>query len=345
MHSIPLFSIVTPVFNRDRQIKRAIDSCLLQTFDNFEALVIDDGSTDNTADVILGYRDPRIRFFRNTRNRGVCPARNVGIRAARGEWIVFLDSDDELLPECLRRMSHEVARTDKALGRIGFLYQFDDGRRSPFPIPPPRLLGYEDWLRFIEGARLTDALWATRRSTFEKCMLPESFAPEFGYNLDFSREFRWKIVPDVLGLEHSDSTMRLTFRAGVSDPSKELEHERDRLDHWIAAETVHGGALRQFAPSRYQALLRAKATSNMLVGNRWTGLRASLDCLRRYPRSLINWAVLAGVIAGPGFARRARGWRSRRRARCHYDTVLVQTGSFCTGAMESTLTGIPPCGN
>jgi glycosyltransferase involved in cell wall biosynthesis len=325
----PYFTIVTPVYNREQQIGRAVESCLAQSFADFEAIVVDDGSTDNTAEAVLSYSDPRIRLIRSAQNRGVCPARNAAIRAAQGEWIVFLDSDDELLPECLRRMSEEVSDAPRSIGRIGFLYQFDDGRRSPFPVPPQRSLGYTDWLEFIERARLTDSLWATRRGTFEECMLPESFATEFSYNLDFSKRFQWKVVPEVLGLEHSDSPTRLTFCAAAGDRTRELEREHDRLNQWILAVSEHGAALRQFAPSRHQALLRAKAISYMLVGKRWTGFRAGMECLRHYPQSPVNWAVLAAGLAGPTFTRGARMWRSRRHAGANHDTGLLYPASFC----------------
>ena len=95
----PTVSVVIPTFNRSSCIGDAIDSALAQTYSDFEVIVVDDGSTDSTAKVIAGY-GRQVRYFRQN-NAGVSAARNKGIAEAMGEWIAFLDSDDEWLPEKL----------------------------------------------------------------------------------------------------------------------------------------------------------------------------------------------------------------------------------------------------
>jgi glycosyltransferase involved in cell wall biosynthesis len=87
-------SVIIPTLNRSTTIIRAIESILAQTFKNYEIIVIDDGSTDNTKELISSY-DLKYVF---TENRGVSYARNLGVEMAKGEWIAFLDSDDEWLP-------------------------------------------------------------------------------------------------------------------------------------------------------------------------------------------------------------------------------------------------------
>lgn len=90
-NSYPKFSIIIPVFNRERFISRAIESVLNQSFKNYEIIVVDDGSTDNTPYIIKQYPVNII----TQKNRGVSAARNRGIKAAKGEIVAFLDSDDE----------------------------------------------------------------------------------------------------------------------------------------------------------------------------------------------------------------------------------------------------------
>ena len=97
----PTVSVIIPTYNRAHLVGRAICSVLNQTFQDFEIIVVDDGSTDNTEEVVKSFNDPRIRYIRHEQNRGGSAARNTGIRAARGEYIAFLDSDDEWLPEKL----------------------------------------------------------------------------------------------------------------------------------------------------------------------------------------------------------------------------------------------------
>jgi glycosyltransferase involved in cell wall biosynthesis len=92
----PLVSVVIPTYNRGWTLKEAIDSVLDQDYGNLELIVVDDGSTDDTPQLLSAYAD-RLRYLRQT-NRGVSAARNAGIRASRGAFIALLDSDDIWLP-------------------------------------------------------------------------------------------------------------------------------------------------------------------------------------------------------------------------------------------------------
>jgi len=107
-------SVVIPAFNRAWIIREALQSVFAQTFQDFEALVIDDGSTDNTAQVIARFDDPRLRYVRHEVNRGCSGAYNTGIREARGEYISFLDSDDLWNPEKLAKDVDFLARHSEA---------------------------------------------------------------------------------------------------------------------------------------------------------------------------------------------------------------------------------------
>jgi glycosyltransferase involved in cell wall biosynthesis len=99
----PKISVIIPTYNREKVLPRAVKSALNQTFKDFEILVVDDGSTDNTQEVVedLQKKDERIKYFRYTPNQGGNVARNLGIKKSQGDYIAFLDSDDEWLPESL----------------------------------------------------------------------------------------------------------------------------------------------------------------------------------------------------------------------------------------------------
>lgn len=92
-------SVIIPTYNRGNFVTEAIDSVMAQTFRDYEVIVIDDGSTDNTKDLLLRYGE-RLRYIHQP-NSGVGAARNAGIRCASGEWLAFLDSDDIWLPDYL----------------------------------------------------------------------------------------------------------------------------------------------------------------------------------------------------------------------------------------------------
>ena len=112
-----IFSVVIPSYNREKVVVRAINSVLKQTIQDFEIIVVDDGSKDNTECVVKGINDNRIKYVRQD-NAGACVARNTGIEHSQGLYISFLDSDDEWFPEMLEKQLL-VYQSD---GEIGCVY-------------------------------------------------------------------------------------------------------------------------------------------------------------------------------------------------------------------------------
>ena len=96
-----MISVIIPTHNREKTIKKSIDSVLCQTYNNIEIIVVDDKSTDNTEEVINSIKDNRIKYIKLDENKGACFARNKGIELAQGKYIAFQDSDDEWLPQKL----------------------------------------------------------------------------------------------------------------------------------------------------------------------------------------------------------------------------------------------------
>lgn len=100
-----LVSIIMPSWNTGRFIGESIQSVLEQTYQNWELIIVDDCSTDNTDEVVASFGDARIRYLHNERNSGAALTRNYALREARGEWIAFLDSDDLWEPE---KLEHQI---------------------------------------------------------------------------------------------------------------------------------------------------------------------------------------------------------------------------------------------
>lgn len=113
----PMMSILIPVFNREKYIGSAINSVLAQDFAQYEIVVVDDGSTDNTLDIVKQIHDSRLRIIENGRN-GAPQARNRCIQEAKASYIVWLDSDDQLMPGTLQRYADLIKSSD----RIDVLY-------------------------------------------------------------------------------------------------------------------------------------------------------------------------------------------------------------------------------
>lgn len=99
----PLISIIIPTYNRENTIERAIRSASIQTYPNLEIIIVDDASTDNTKDKVKQIKDKRIVYLSHKTNKGASTARNTGIKKARGEYIAFLDSDDQWLAQKLEK--------------------------------------------------------------------------------------------------------------------------------------------------------------------------------------------------------------------------------------------------
>ncbi len=114
-------SIIIPTFNRQSTIARALDSVLAQTYQNFEILVCDDASTDATNELVTAYsrKNPGIRLLSLPYNQGAGAARNMGMQAARGEYLAFLDSDDEWRSE---KLALQVRRMDQEPLNVGICF-------------------------------------------------------------------------------------------------------------------------------------------------------------------------------------------------------------------------------
>jgi GT2 family glycosyltransferase len=178
----PLFSVIIPVFNGEAFVARAVDSVLAQTYPYKEIIVVDDGSTDSTPDVIATYRD-QVRYLRQS-NLGVAAARNAGARAALGDWLAFLDADDWYLPDRLRLHADLISKR----ADLDFLtgdYEYRDARDT--------LIG-----RSMERHRSGQRLLAKAAGAPTVAMEPDDF-----------EEF----VADHFGDTHTLSVPRDTFLA------------------------------------------------------------------------------------------------------------------------------------
>lgn len=113
-----MVSVIVPTYNREKEIARAINSILSQTYVHYEIIIVDDGSTDNTSEVVEKIEDDRIRYIRLDKNQGACHARNVGIQESKYDYIAFLDSDDEWLPHKLEIQMDKMLHSTDDVGMI-----------------------------------------------------------------------------------------------------------------------------------------------------------------------------------------------------------------------------------
>lgn len=131
----PFFSVIIPVYNKEENVGRAIQSVLSQSYEDFELIVVCDPSTDRSYEEVCKFKDKRMSVFsRTTPGPGGYAARNLGIEKAKADWITFLDADDEWFPDRLQSHRNIIDQVDCSVVCSSWQDIYDDGSKSP-PLP------------------------------------------------------------------------------------------------------------------------------------------------------------------------------------------------------------------
>jgi glycosyltransferase involved in cell wall biosynthesis len=239
--SKPSISVIIPAFNRAATIRRAIESVQAQYFADFEVIVVDDASTDDTREVVLSVNEPRLRLVVRQVNGGASAARNSGIRASRADLIAFLDSDDAWKPEKLHRqfeaMSLPSSRPVSCTGAVIHLLDHGETRIK-------RLEDTSDWARRLamECDLSPGSTQMTARAIFDEIGLFDETLPRFE---DWDWLLRYTRSKPILA---------------ISEPLAEVYNRRGRLGDTVERsarlfQSKHQGVFDALAPAdRRQAL-------------------------------------------------------------------------------------------
>jgi glycosyltransferase involved in cell wall biosynthesis len=161
-------SVIIPVFNRARRLKEAVISILLQTYEDIEIIIVDDGSSDNTVDVVDGLVKKwpdTIRAFKQE-NSGPGVARQLGTTMSTGEFIQYLDSDDLLLPDKFKIQVDALQKCPEVGIAYGISYQADYSRTPPLVTGPIRATGQE--LEYLFPKLLNERWWTTSSPLYKR---------------------------------------------------------------------------------------------------------------------------------------------------------------------------------
>jgi glycosyltransferase involved in cell wall biosynthesis len=284
------------MYNRERFIARTIDSLLNQDFNNYEVIVIDDGSTDKSADVVKKYTDPQIKLICHKLNRGVGPARNTGLDEAAGEWIICLDSDDELLPGALSLIARRSNEVDENISRLQFMQQMDTGEISPDPPLQNEFWGYIEYIKWMERCygRRSHLFQVVKHAALAKVRYYDDRTLETPYHLDFMKQFNAWSFPDVVHIYHHDAENQLT-RPNVN---RSIQYAEDQALSWDLMLKNHGEALKMYAPRIYSRLVSILATLYFLSGDRLKGVKYFFSSLRSNFLSPRYWVILLFGLLG-----------------------------------------------
>jgi len=233
--NLPLVSIIIPVFNRATILKDTLDSIVNQTYANWECLIVDDGSTDETKTVIQKYaqNDSRIIGLERPqeKNKGANACRNYGLSAAKGDYIVFFDSDDIMAPTCLeRRVQAFTVHQDKDM-LIFSMGVFKEDLK--FEVYPFRKVVNLSVAATLEEFVLSDTLpWNVCRPIFKSNLIKDKV--EFNEKIqnfqdeEFNIRVLGQLKPEYLSIDETDTYYR--FDQASQNKYKTLKGTQDIVD-------------------------------------------------------------------------------------------------------------------
>jgi len=254
-----MISIVMPTYDRAATLPRAIDSVLRQTMTSWELVIVDDGSRDETADVLARYEDPRIRVVRHAANRGVTAAENTGLDAMTGEWFTMLGSDDELLPDALEVLMDTATRT----GAEAITCNCADSQTGAMTG-----LGWEEegWKRLDELKQTSGEHWGlTKTSLLGDLRFDERLPGYEGvlWNKVTVRAGRRYYLHRALRIYHTEGDQRVTRQA-----RNRTFAEQCRIDRLRAADAAYLEALEVLNPEKRRLVLRQGREAEVLLRSR-----------------------------------------------------------------------------
>jgi len=297
------FTIVVPLYNKASYIRLCLASVLEQTQQDFEVVVIDDGSTDKGGALVESIADPRIRLFRQE-NSGVSAARNRGILEARGDWITFLDADDWLHPEFLARVG-AAAEAHRGVRFVACSYKShpdqDDWRPDAWPLPGSSDTEIIQDLprRFMDTPICMDTV-AFRRDLLLELM--PCFAQDFSQFEDTDLFFRAAertavaYLPVPLACYRTSVGGSLMSYASISDTRRFLERLVDRVRSGAVPPSLESSTLLHAHRLRVTV-----ARSEFAVGSRLSAMATLLRGWRAMSGLSwwYTWLVFAGAPENP----------------------------------------------
>ncbi len=176
---MPLITVIIPTYNRVKILSRAIKSVLKQTYQNFELIIVDDCSTDNTQKALKKFKDKRIFYIKHKKRKGASAARNTGIKKAKGKYLAFLDSDDCWLPEKLEKQLATLQKNKNAGIVYSRFWIVKNGKKKLCCWP--EIKKYNGWLhrQLLIGNFITTSSVLVKRQIFDKVGLFDKKLPAY----------------------------------------------------------------------------------------------------------------------------------------------------------------------
>jgi glycosyltransferase involved in cell wall biosynthesis len=291
----PLVSVVIPCYNQGAYLHDAVASALRQTHPDVEVIVVDDGSTDDTASVVAGY--PAARYVEQ-KNQGAPAARNAGLGASRGAFVVFLDADDRLLPQAAAAGIESLAAHPDWMFVTGHVRLIrEDG--SAAGVPPQHHGGPDPYVELLRSNYIwTPGAVMYRRSVFDSVGGFDTAAggsADYELNIRIARSFPVGCHHQVI-LEYRQHSANMSadvsymLKSAVSVRRSQRQHVRRNR---TAEQAWHAGI--DIVRADFGGRLIAQVKTDLRVpGRRVRALRGVLCLLRYYPAGVLK-LMTAGV--------------------------------------------------
>jgi len=301
------FSIIVPMYNRATTIRRCLESALSQDFTDYEIIIVDDGSEDDSVAVVESYLpDPHVTLVKSQENCGVCAARGLGVRHARGRWIMFIDSDDAFHPGALQTIYEETNKAPAEVSEIRFCYFCEAiGKVTPIPMMPQGILGFPEYLKWLEELfRLgnkgnSDLLYCQRREIYNLISWPTDREYELLYHLELASKIKVIMSRKVVGTMHDDAPERITKSNNILSRGKSMAIAGDNANSNAKLLMNYGKRLKRHCPSVYEYLHNHVGELYMRSGEKAKGCRYLLKYIGMRPFSLTGWGMLILGLMGP----------------------------------------------
>lgn len=228
-----VISVILPTYNREALLHRSIQSILNQTYKQFELIVVDDASTDETSKIISKIHDPRLRYVKQPVNQGACAARNRGIKESKGDYIAFQDSDDVWLANKLETQIRYLERMQSDIVFCAFLRYGTGG--NPIGIFPgksvqPGLISYQ---QLLKGNLISTQTMLGKKECFDQYLFDESMPRLQDWELVLRLSRNYKITYDDNVLAHvfvQEDSLSKDPRKGLNALARIYEHHNEVID-------------------------------------------------------------------------------------------------------------------
>lgn len=274
----PLISVIIPTYNRADIINVSLNSVVNQSYQNIEIIVVDDGSTDHTEEVVKSIGDPRIHYVKHLTNRGGSATRNTGIESAKGEYIAFLDSDDAWFPNKLKLQLNAIqshACPEKVVSYTQVIYCpsgiveniYPDTFDQKFLLPKQAKALNEtvaDYLFCQQGKLLTSTLMLPRLLALDT-RFQEGLKKHQDWDFSLRLEAKGAVflfVPEPLTLWNGDPRLEHVGRSGDYRVSEKWLHERRS---YISSRAATAFLLEKVLPSVIQEKKRRLYAQKIII--------------------------------------------------------------------------------